>query len=79
MTDAELIVKIKSGDKIAFAVLVNQYSKPVLNTCYRFLLNLEDAEDISQEVFIEIFQSLHSFRGASCYPHGFTALPSANV
>lgn len=63
MTDEEFLLKIKSGDKTAFKELVAQYSQQVLNTCYRFLLNKEDAEDISQEVFIEIFQSINSFRG----------------
>jgi RNA polymerase sigma-70 factor (ECF subfamily) len=37
----------------------------VFTTCYRFLLNEEDAEDVSQEVFIEIFQSIHTFKGNS--------------
>jgi len=36
-----------------------------MNTCYRFLLNKVDAEDVSQEVFIEVFQSIQSFRGDS--------------
>jgi RNA polymerase sigma-70 factor, ECF subfamily len=63
MTDAELLINIKAGDKIAFNELVMQYRHKVLNTCYRFLLNKEDAEDVSQEVFIEVFQSIDSFRG----------------
>lgn len=63
MTDAALLLKIRSGDRDVFNELVAQYSQQVLNTCYRFLLNKEDAEDISQEVFIEVFQSIHSFRG----------------
>lgn len=37
----------------------------VLNTCFRFVLNKEDAEDISQEVFIEAYRSLDSFRQES--------------
>ncbi|MEI6021848.1 MAG: RNA polymerase sigma factor [Bacteroidota bacterium] len=37
----------------------------VLNTCYRFLLDREDAEDVAQEVFIEVFQSIHLFKGES--------------
>jgi RNA polymerase sigma-70 factor, ECF subfamily len=63
--DIELIVKLKAGDKTVFNELVALYSDRILNTCYRFLLNREDAEDISQEVFIEIFQSVRSFRGDS--------------
>lgn len=37
----------------------------MINTCYRFLLDRNDAEDISQEVFVEIFQSVKNFRGNS--------------
>lgn len=65
MTDAELLLKIKAGNLDAFKELLDQYKQQVINTCYRFLLNKEDAEDISQEVFIEIYQSVHSFRGES--------------
>jgi RNA polymerase sigma-70 factor (ECF subfamily) len=63
--DKELLVRLKAGDKTVFSELVTLYSDRILNTCYRFLLNREDAEDISQEVFIEIFQSVKSFRGDS--------------
>ena len=63
MTEANLLEKLKKGDKTAFAQLVALYSSKVLNICYRFLLDKQDAEDISQEVFIEVFESLHSFRG----------------
>jgi RNA polymerase sigma-70 factor (ECF subfamily) len=65
MEDADFLQKLRSGDKAAFNSLVLLHSKIVLNTCYRFLLNRKDAEDISQEVFIEVFQSIRSFRGES--------------
>jgi len=57
-----LIERLKSNDKKAFEELVALHKNSVINTCYRFLLDKEDAEDISQEVFIEIYQSIHSFR-----------------
>ncbi|MEI7595906.1 MAG: RNA polymerase sigma factor [Bacteroidota bacterium] len=60
-----LLQKLKAGDKFAFNELVVLYSDKVINTCYRFLLDKEDAEDISQEVFIEVYQSIHLFRGDS--------------
>jgi RNA polymerase sigma-70 factor, ECF subfamily len=63
MDDANLLQKLKTGDKAAFNELVASYASKVINTCYRFLLDKEDAEDISQEVFIEIFQSIKTFRG----------------
>jgi RNA polymerase sigma-70 factor (ECF subfamily) len=60
--DAQLLKKLQAGDEAAFARLVEQYKNKVLNTCYRFLFNREDAGDISQEVFIEVFRSIGSFR-----------------
>jgi RNA polymerase sigma-70 factor, ECF subfamily len=63
--EADLLKKLRAGDKAAFNELVSAYSKKVINTCYRFLLNSQDAEDISQEVFVEVFQSIRSFQGNS--------------
>jgi RNA polymerase sigma-70 factor, ECF subfamily len=63
MDDADLVQKLKAGDKSAFNELLKLFSGRVMNTCYRFLLDKEDAEDISQEVFIEVFQSIKSFHG----------------
>lgn len=57
-----MIQKLKSNDKKAFDELVALYKNSVINTCYRFFLDKEDAEDVSQEVFIEIYQSIHIFR-----------------
>ena len=65
MDDADLVKKLRAGDKSAFNELVIRYANRVLNTCYRFLLDIKDAEDVSQEVFIEIYQSIKSFRGHS--------------
>ncbi|MBC7523248.1 MAG: sigma-70 family RNA polymerase sigma factor, partial [Flavobacterium sp.] len=65
MIDKELLQRLKSGDKLAFNELVLQYKSNVINTCYRFLLDIEDAEDISQDVFVEVYLSIQSFRGES--------------
>ena len=65
MNDSQLISQIKSGDKAAFAELVAAYQKTVLNICYRFLLHREDAEDVAQEVFMEVYHSINKFRGDS--------------
>jgi RNA polymerase sigma-70 factor, ECF subfamily len=65
LTDEIWIQRLKSGDKKAFNELVILYKNRVITTCYRFLLDREDAEDVSQDVFIEVFQSIKSFRGDS--------------
>ena len=49
----------------AFNELVRLFQGPVINTCFRFLLSQEDAEDISQEVFVEVYQSISTFRAES--------------
>lgn len=58
-----MIERLKSNDRNAFNELVALYKSSVIKTCYRFLLDKEDAEDISQDVFVEVFQSIQSFRG----------------
>lgn len=64
-TDDYILTKLKAGDTSAFNELIKLYANRVLNTCYKFLLNKEDAEDLSQEVFLEVYQSIKSFRGNS--------------
>jgi len=63
MDEKELIQLLQVGDNEAFKVLVTKYQDLMLNTCYRFLQNREDAEDVAQEVFIEAFHSIKRFRG----------------
>ncbi|NTV25637.1 MAG: RNA polymerase sigma factor [Chlorobiaceae bacterium] len=48
-----------------FSELVAEHQEMVLNTCYRFVFNREDAEDLAQEVFIEVHRSLDRFREES--------------
>lgn len=61
-SDRFLIDKILKGDQLAFKELVEKYQTMVINTCTGFLHNKADAEDIAQEVFIEVFSSLDKFR-----------------
>jgi RNA polymerase sigma-70 factor, ECF subfamily len=62
MQDEELIEHLKARNPTGFKELVQQYGNRVLAIGYKFLLNKEDAEDIAQEVFIEVFQSIQHFR-----------------
>jgi len=65
MNEAEIIQNLKKGDEKAFRVLVDKYRQLVVNTCFGLVHNIEDAEDIAQEVFIEVFRSISDFRGES--------------
>ena len=60
--DNELIVQINDGDANAFRKLVEKHQDRVINTCLGFVKNKEDAEDVAQEVFIEVHQSIAGFR-----------------
>lgn len=62
MTDDQLIAGILNGDQKCFKELVDKYQPLVLNTCHSFLHSKSDAEDVAQEVFIQVFLSVHTFK-----------------
>lgn len=65
MTESNLIKRLKTGDQRAFQYLVENYQDRIANTCYGFLQNHQDMEDVTQEVFIEVHRSIDRFRGDS--------------
>jgi RNA polymerase sigma factor (sigma-70 family) len=64
-TEQSFIENLRTGDPVAFRELVIRYQSVVVNTCYTFVLNKEDAEDVAQEVFLEVYRSIVSFKGDS--------------
>jgi RNA polymerase sigma-70 factor (ECF subfamily) len=60
-----LIERLRDRDRTAFKELVELHSKRVLNLCYRMTGNKMDAEDVAQEVFIEVYRNISGFRGDS--------------
>ena len=56
------IPALKAGNPQAFKQLVEGYKDQVLNTCLGFVPNLADAEDLSQEVFVEVYASIKHFK-----------------
>lgn len=67
MQDIEMIQSILRGNKQDFGSLIKKYEKNVFRTAIGFLHNNEDAEDITQDVFVKIYQSLSSFNGKSAF------------
>ena len=65
MTEAEIIEKLRNGSEAAFRHLVENYQQRVINVCFGMLHNMEDAEDVAQEVFIEVHRSIQKFRADS--------------
>lgn len=65
MDEASFIKRLQVGEESAFKLLVDDNQQMVVNTCYGFLHNYEEAEDIAQEVFIQVFNRISTFRGDS--------------
>lgn len=61
----QLIQEAKAGNLTAFEKLISSYEKKIYNYCLRMTNNREDAEDLTQEVFIRVYNSLKRFRGNS--------------
>jgi len=63
--DAALMLRVKQGDREAFAELVNKYKQPVMNLAFRMLRDGAEAEDLSQNVFLQIYKSAHRYEVSS--------------
>ena len=63
MSDENLILELQQGSESAFRSMVEKFQNQVYNTCLGFLQNEEDAEETAQDVFIEVYKSVKSFRG----------------
>jgi len=61
LTDAELIKRAVQGDDAALTELVQHYLKPAYAFAYRYVRNRQDAEDITQEVFVKVWKNLKKF------------------
>jgi RNA polymerase sigma-70 factor (ECF subfamily) len=63
--DAALMLRVKQGDSGAFAVLVDKYKQPVMNLAYRMLRDATEAEDLAQNVFVQVYKSADRYRISS--------------
>ncbi len=62
MREPLFIQQLREGNREAFNQLVEEHKDGVLNICYGFVKNTEEAEDITQEVFVEVFRTISKFR-----------------
>lgn len=60
--DLRLVKRVLKGEVECFSELVAKYEDKVYKTCFRFVRNPDDALDLSQEIFIRIYNNLESFR-----------------
>ncbi len=63
--DADLMLRVKQGDIAAFEELVEKYKQPVINLIYRTLPDATEAEDLAQNVFIQVYKSAHRYQVAA--------------
>lgn len=65
MTEAEAIAQAKDGDVTAFEYLYKAYCKRVYGVCLRMIRNPAEAEDLTQQAFLQVFRKIGTFRGES--------------
>ena len=65
MEEKNFLTNLKNAEPAAYEKLLDDFQQKVFSTCISFVPNKEDAEDIAQEVFIEVFNSIHAFKGDS--------------
>ncbi|HEV2472111.1 MAG TPA: sigma-70 family RNA polymerase sigma factor, partial [Chthonomonadales bacterium] len=64
-SERNLIERIQSGDRVAFAALLDSYETRVYRLALRFTGAAQDAEDVTQEIFLAIYNSIGRFQGKS--------------
>jgi RNA polymerase sigma-70 factor (ECF subfamily) len=66
LDDETLVAQIvATNNTLLFGTLYDRYSKKVYNKCYGFATSEDEAEDLTQDVFLKLFTKLHSFQGKS--------------
>ena len=76
--DAELLTRVVRGDERAMAVLFDRYSKIVYSVALRVLRDTASAEDVMQEIFMQIWRNPNSFVAAKGSLGGWLAVVSRN-
>ena len=65
MEEKNLIKNLKLKEEVAFKYLVENYKDFVFNNCISIIQNVDDSDDISQEVFIQVYKSIKNFKEKS--------------
>ncbi len=66
-TDYDLTQRASKGDMEAFEHLYQKYSRRVFTLCLRMMQNSAEAEDMTQEIFVHLFNKIGTFRGESAF------------
>jgi RNA polymerase sigma-70 factor (ECF subfamily) len=62
LTDAEVMLELRSGNMAAFDVLLAKYRKPIVHFMFRMVHNQAVAEELAQEVFLRVYRSRETYR-----------------
>ena len=62
--EQELLDRCLAGEDSAWEALLRAYTRKIYNLCYRLTGRVEEAEDVTQEVFIKVFQTLKTYQAA---------------
>lgn len=65
--EAELIERAKLGDAQAFQALYDKHKRRVYSLCLRMTANTAEAEDLTQEAFLQLYRKIGTFRGESAF------------
>jgi RNA polymerase sigma-70 factor (ECF subfamily) len=63
----ELVRRIKAGNQEAWTMIVNRYSKTVYNMALNFAGNSDDAADITQDIFLKVYNNIGKFDGENTF------------
>jgi RNA polymerase sigma-70 factor, ECF subfamily len=67
ITETEAIDKAKGGDTASFEALYNLHKRRVYSLCLRMTGNTAEAEDLTQEAFLQLYRKIATFRGESAF------------
>jgi RNA polymerase sigma-70 factor (ECF subfamily) len=65
--ERQLVEACRRGEREAFDLLVVRYQRDIYRLCYRYVNNHEDANDLTQEVFLRAWRAIGRFRGHSAF------------
>ena len=63
--DAALMLRVKQGDMAAFTELVEKYKQPIMNLAYRTVRDMTEAEDLAQNVFVQVYKSAARYKSTA--------------
>jgi RNA polymerase sigma-70 factor (ECF subfamily) len=66
-SERSLVQRAQKGDEQAFAALFQSHKKRVYSVCLLMTKDIAEAEDLTQEAFLQVFRSVSSFRGDSAF------------